>query len=127
MLRACCEVRRKGTTNPNLIALIRLLRKTSNQYKVGIWKAVAEYLSRTRSRRIAVNVSRINRYTREGDVVVVPGKVLGAGILDHPVTVAAFAFSRQAREKILMARGKCLSIEELIQMNPTGSNVKIIG
>lgn len=126
MLRACCEVMRR-TTNPNLRSLIRLLRKAANQYKAGVWRAIAEYLSRTRSRRIAVNISRINRYTKEGDVVVVPGKVLGAGILDHPVTVAAFAFSRQAREKILMAKGKCISIQELIQMNPTGSNVKIIG
>lgn len=127
MLRVCCKVRRRGTTNPNLMALLRLLRKVSNKHKARIWKDVAEYLSRTRSRRIAVNVSRINRYTREGDVVIVPGKVLGAGILDHPVTVAAFSFSKQAREKILMAKGKCISIQELIEMNPTGSNVKIIG
>lgn len=120
-------MRSRGTRNPNLVALLHLLRKTANKYKAGIWRTIANYLSRTRSRRIAVNVSRINRYTREGDTVVVPGKVLGAGILDHPVTVAALHFSKQAREKILMARGKCISIEELIQMNPRGSNVKIIG
>lgn len=120
-------MRKRGTTNPNLSALLRLLRKASNQYKVRIWDAVAEYLSKTRGRRIAVNISRINRYTSEGEVVIVPGKVLGAGVLDHPVTVAAFAFSKQAREKILMAGGKCLSIPELIESNPKGSNVKIIG
>lgn len=118
---------KRGITNPNLISLLRLLRKTSNQYKAGLWRAIAEYLSRSRSRRIAVNISRINRYTKEGDLVVVPGKVLGAGILDHPVTVAAFSFSKQAREKILVAGGKCISIQELIESNPTGSNVKIIG
>ncbi len=127
MLRVCCEVRKRGTTNPSLIALLRMLRKTSIQHKVRIWRAVAGYLSKTRSRRITVNVSRINRYTCEGDIVVVPGKVLGAGVLDHPVTVAALAFSKQAREKILTAGGKCISIQELIESNLTGSNVKIIG
>ncbi|MEM1550395.1 MAG: 50S ribosomal protein L18e [Candidatus Bathyarchaeia archaeon] len=120
-------MRRKKAINPNLSALLRLLKKASNEHKARIWRAVAEYLSGTRSRRIAVNISRINRFTREGDVVVVPGKVLGAGMLDHPVTVAASAFSKQAREKILMAGGKCLSIPELIELNPEGSNVKIIG
>lgn len=120
-------MRERGTTDPNIIALLRLLKKVSNQYKAMIWRTVAEYLSRTRSRRIAVNISRINRYTQEDDVVVVPGKVLGAGVLNHPVTVAALAFSKQAREKILMAKGKCLSIPELIELNPRGSNVKIIG
>jgi len=74
-----------------------------------------------------VNLSRINRHTSEGDVVVVPGKVLGAGLLRHPVTVAAFAFTRSARQKILEAGGKCLDIRELVELNPKGSGVKIIG
>jgi large subunit ribosomal protein L18e len=59
--------------------------------------------------------------------VVVPGKVLGAGRIDHPVHVAAFTFSEQARSKILRAKGKCLSILELMEKNPKGTNVKIIG
>lgn len=59
--------------------------------------------------------------------MVVPGKVLGAGKMDHPIHVAAFAFSDQARQKILKAKGKCLSILELAKKNPKGTNVKIIG
>jgi len=58
---------------------------------------------------------------------VVPGKVLGAGRIDHPVHVAAFSFSDQARFKILRAKGKCLSILELMEKNPKGTNVKILG
>jgi len=115
------------TTNPELIRLIRLLRKAARENKANIWRAVAEYLSKPRRIRRAVNVSRINRYTKEGDEVVVPGKVLGAGLITHPVKVAALAFSDQARQKIIKAKGKCLSIPELIKLNPKGSNVKIIG
>jgi large subunit ribosomal protein L18e len=59
--------------------------------------------------------------------VVVPGKVLAAGNFDHPVNVAAFAFSEQARSKILRAKGKCLSISDLMKKNPKGTGVKIIG
>jgi len=103
------------------------LRKKSREGEARIWRSVADRLSRSRRRRIAVNVSRLNRYTKEGETAVVPGKVLGAGKIDHPLHVAAFAFSEQARLKILKAKGKCLSILELVERNPKGTNVKIIG
>jgi len=88
---------------------------------------MADRLSPSRSRRVTVNVSRLNRYTKEGETVAVPGKVLGAGKIDHPIKVAAFAFSDQARSKILRAKGKCLSILDLMEKNPKGTNVKVIG
>ncbi|MBS7659272.1 MAG: 50S ribosomal protein L18e [Candidatus Bathyarchaeia archaeon] len=114
-------------TNPQLIELIKFLRKKSRENKAKIWRAIAEDLAKPRRRRIVVNISRLNRYTNENDVVVVPGKVLGAGEIDHPIMVAAFSFSKKAREKIERASGKCLTIMELVENNPKGSNVKIIG
>jgi len=119
--------RRTEITNPDLLRLIRFLRKKSRENEAAIWRRIAEMLSKPKRRRIAVNVSRINRYTKENDEVVVPGKVLGAGVINHPVKVAAFAFSDKARSKIIKAKGKCLTIPELAEMNPKGSNVKIIG
>ena len=94
---------------------------------MGIWRDVADHLSSSRRRRITVNVSHLNRCTQKSETVVVPGKVLAAGKIDHPVNVAAFAFSEQARAKILKAMGKCLSISDLMKKNPKGVNVKIIG
>ncbi|MCX8171893.1 MAG: 50S ribosomal protein L18e [Candidatus Bathyarchaeota archaeon] len=120
-------MRRVKATNPNLMRLLYILRKAARKNKAEVWRTAAEYLSKPRRRRVAVNLSRINRYTRDGDVVMVPGKVLGSGLITHSVTVAAFAFSNQARQKIVGAKGKCLSIPELIELNPKGSNVKIIG
>ncbi len=105
--------------------LIRL-RKAAREHNAPIWRRVFELLNLPRRRRIAVNVSKINRCTEEGDTVVVPGKVLGAGFLDHPVTVAAYAFSEKAKKKIEEANGRCLSILELLEENPKGSGVKII-
>ena len=114
-------------TNPELIKLIRSLRKKSRESEAEIWRYIADCLSRSKRRRVAVNVSRLNRYTKQGETVAVPGKVLGAGIVDHPINVAAFAFSDQARSKILRAKGKCLSILDLMKRNPKGTNVKVIG
>jgi len=74
-----------------------------------------------------VNLSRINRHTKEKEVVLVPGKVLGAGELNHQLTIAAVNFSAGAKSKITAAGGLCLSIEELMSKNPEGSGVRIIG
>ncbi len=120
-------MKRTGPTNIVLRKTIRLLYKASREHRAPIWRAIAEELEKPRRRRRVVNISRINRYTKEGDVVVVPGKVLGAGTLDHPVTVAAISFSKTALEKIKAVGGKAIHILDLVQMNPRGSNVKIIG
>ena len=106
--------------------LIRLLIKAARTNKAAIWRYVAELLAKPRRQSIRVNISKINRYTRDGEVVVVPGKVLGAGSLDHRVTVAAFAFSEKALAKIKESGGRVLTIEELLEENPRGSNVRII-
>lgn len=119
-------VKRTGPTNIVLRKMIRLLRKYAKENDAPIWRALAEALEKPARKRIAVNISRINRYTSEGDVVVVPGKVLGAGRIDHAVTVAALSFSEQAVKKIKEAGGRVLSILELAEENKKGSNIKII-
>ena len=117
---------RTKSTNVHLHALIRFLRKKAKENKAKIWETIATFLEKPRRQRVAVNISKINRYTKSGDIVVVPGKVLGAGNLDHKVSVAAFRFSESAKQKIVEAGGKVLTIEELVNMNPKGSYVKII-
>jgi large subunit ribosomal protein L18e len=114
-------------TNPELIGLIQELKKKSQEKQAEVWRYLAERLATSKRNRIAVNVSRLNRNTKEGDIVTVPGKVLGSGKANHPITVAAFAFSDQAQSKILQAKGNCLSIRDLMKMNPDGANVKVIG
>ena len=113
-------------TNPELLTVIRFLRKKARDSNAPIWRDVADRLSSSKRRRVAVNLSRLNRHTRAKETVVVPGKVLGAGKLDHPISVAAFSFSTQAKLKISKARGKCLSIFDLLDANPDGGNVKIM-
>lgn len=114
------------TTNPELINLIRLLKKESRANQAGIWLDIAEYLSKSRNQRVAVNLSTINRNTKRADTVVVPGKILGSGSISHSVTVASFGASEKAKSKLLDAKAKYLSISELLTKNPKGSRVRII-
>jgi large subunit ribosomal protein L18e len=120
-------VRKLRTTNPQLIELVSYLKRQSRLNKAAVWHDIAERLSKPRRNGVTVNLSRLNRYTQRSQTVVVPGKVLASGEIKHPITIAAFAFSAKARQKITTARGKCLSFPDLIKKNPTGSKVKIIG
>lgn len=115
-----------GPTDPNVRSLIVALEKKAKTEKANIWLDISERLKKPRRRRVAVNLSRINRCTKDGDVVVVPGKVLGSGFLDHKLCIAALSFSESAIEKTRSAGGECISIKELMKRNPKGSNVKII-
>jgi len=115
-----------GATDPNTRALIKMLRKTSIKHDVKIWKRVAELIARPARRRVVVNIGKIDRYTSDGDIVVVPGKVLGAGVLTHKVTVAALNASATARSIIVGAGGSLITIDELLDKMPKGSGVTII-
>ncbi len=119
-------MRRTGPTNVTVRKLIRELRKASNQNNVRIWDYVADLLEKPSRQRIVVNVSKINRYSSAGGYVVVPGKVLGAGTISKPVTVAALSFSQKALEKILGAGGVAISISDLVKLNPKGSGVRVV-
>ena len=114
-------------TNPELKELIRDLRKKTYEVKKGIWKRIAEELEKPHRKRRIVNLQRINKYTKEDEVVVVPGKVLANGELNHKLTIAAFSFSKQAIKKIEKVGGRAISIRELMDQKPKGDGVKIIG
>jgi large subunit ribosomal protein L18e len=120
-------MKKTRTTNPELKHVIHFLKKQSVENKVNIWVDLADRLSKPKRRRIAINLSRLNRHTQRNEMVAVPGKVLGTGEITHPITVAAFAFSEKARLKIARAKGKPLTFDDLIKKNPKGSKVKIIG
>jgi len=116
-----------GPTNPLLKGLIEDLKKISIEQKVALWNKIASDLERpTRKRRI-VNLSKINRFTKENETIVVPGKVLGSGILDHKVTISAYQFSDGAKEKLAQIGATIIPLNELIKESPKGKRIRIIG
>jgi large subunit ribosomal protein L18e len=112
-------------TNPRLTSLIGELQRTAREEEAGVWADVAGRLEKPRRTHAEVNLGRIERYAREDETVVVPGKVLGSGVLEKPVTVAAVDFSGTARTKIEQV-GATMDIEEIVAENPDGSGVRVI-
>lgn len=124
--RSVIQLKTKGRTDPNKIALIRILRGAAANNENRIWALMASEMSKANRRRIAVNLSRLNRVSSPGDILMIPGKVLGTGSLNHRLEIAAESFSKTAQKKIINAGGQCLTIEELVKRNPKGSQVRII-
>ena len=112
--------------NTELLDTIQFLKTKARENKAAIWTTVAEQLSRSRKNRAVLSLTHITRSTEQDAAVLVPGKVLGDGIIKHPITIGAFEFSREAEEKIKRAGGRCVTIKEFITLYPNGSNVKIM-
>lgn len=112
--------------NPELKNTIWVLKAASRKEGKAIWRALADALDKPRRRRVAVNLSQINRHTEAGNIVAIPGKVLAAGSIRHPVTVAAFSFSEAAKKKIANAEGRTMSLTELVEEGIEPSEVKIL-
>ena len=116
----------KRKSNPNLVTLIDVLLSESAKNDAAIWKDVAERLAKPRRLHAEVNVSKIEKYAKADEYVIVPGKVLGSCSVTKPVKVAALSFSETAKRKIVEAGGKCMRIDELLRENPKGSGVRIM-
>lgn len=108
--------------NNQLVELISHLSRDSKP----IWVRTAELLSRSRRRRVEVNVSKLDVYGEDGRFVLVPGKVLGSGDMSKKLIVAAFAFSESARKRIEASGGKAISIPELRESHPDGKGVLLL-
>ncbi|MFC6864959.1 MULTISPECIES: 50S ribosomal protein L18e [Haloarcula] len=112
-------------TNPRLSSLIADLKSAARSSGGAVWGDVAERLEKPRRTHAEVNLGRIERYAQEDETVVVPGKVLGSGVLQKDVTVAAVDFSGTAEKKIDQV-GEAVSLEQAIENNPEGSHVRVI-
>ncbi len=80
-------------TNEQLQELIINLKKQSKL-------KLANLLARPRRQRVEVNLDKLDKETKDGDLVIVPGKVLGKGSVGHKLTIAALSFSEEARKKL---------------------------
>ena len=112
-------------TNPRLSSLIAELKAVSRDSDANVWQDIADRLEKPRRTHAEVNLGRIERYAEEDETVVVPGKVLGSGVLEKEVTVAAVDFSSTAQKKIEQV-GDAVSLEQYVEQNPEGANVRVI-
>ena len=114
-------------TSQVVIRMARELRKASAKNDAPIWARLAEYALKPSRARRDINLKRIGQLTKEGDTVIFPGKVLGTGTVPHRISLCAFSISSSAAQKIAEKGGKLISHSDLIEQNPTGKGVVLLG
>lgn len=118
-------VKRTGPTNYQLQQLLAELDGKALQSN--FWRRIIKDLKKSSRQRRIVNLYKIDKFARNGETIVVPGKVLSVGEISKKIDIAAMFFSSGAIKKINAANGKALSIKELLEKNPQGKKVRILG
>ena len=90
------------------------------------WFKILQMISGPRRKYTSVNLKEIDSKTKEGDTIIVPGKVLAVGDVTKRVRVCALYFSESAEKKLKMKKGEVVTILEEIKNNPKMEGVKII-
>lgn len=90
------------------------------------WIGIAGILSGPRRNRICINLEEINKDSKAGETVAIPGKVLSGGEIDKKIKVVALSFSEKAKEKLLSAKCDVSYIIDEIKSNPSAKGIKII-
>jgi len=115
-----------GPTDPNVRVLIEELRRLANENDAPIWRRAADDIGKPRRKRVEVNVGEIDKHSKDKDIVLIPGKVLGSGLIRKEITVIALDFSDSASKKIEAAGGKAKFIADAINEHPQGNNIRVM-
>jgi large subunit ribosomal protein L18e len=110
----------KRKTNPEIVESILKAKKNTG------WLGVASILSSPRTNKVQVNLDRIDEESKEGDTIIVPGKVLGKGDVSKKIRVAALSFSSEAEKKLKEKKCEVVSIIDEIRVNPKAQGIKIL-
>lgn len=114
------EKKIKKKTDPRLVKLARKLKKND------AWLGIANILSYSRRNKITKNIEDIDKEVEDNITIVVPGKVLSKGVVSKKIKVVAFSFSREALRKLKDKNCEVLTIEEELNKNPQGKNIKVL-
>jgi len=107
--------------------MVKDLKQASKKNEAAIWSKLADLALKPSSTKCTVNLTRINKITKENDVLFVPGKVLGTGNMSHKITLSSFSMSTTAANKIIQSGGNIMVYSDMIKKFPTGKGVRIFG
>jgi len=112
--------------NQVVLHMIKDLKQASKKNEAPIWSRLAKLAIKPSARKI-VNLTRINKITKDNDVLFVPGKVLGTGNISHKIILSSFSISATAAKKIIQTGGTIMTYSDMIKKYPTGKDVMIFG
>ena len=90
------------------------------------WNEIAGVLSGPKKNRKNLNLYELDKLVGKEKKVLVTGKILSEGELNHKFKIVANSFSEKAREKLLKNGCDVSTILEEIKLNPSAEGIKII-
>ncbi|MEM2841998.1 MAG: 50S ribosomal protein L18e [Thermoproteota archaeon] len=118
--------RLRKVVDERLYRIAIMAEKAGRKNDSRFWLAVAQEIMKPRETRAEINLGQVSRLTSSGETVVIPGKLLGDGEIEHPVRISSISVSSSALKKLIKAGGEYISIEKLILENPKGKNLKLL-
>ena len=112
------RIRKK--TNPSLAEVIR------EAHNHEPWKGLAVILAGSTRKQSAVNLFEIDKVAKEGDTIVVPGKILSHGRLTKRIVICALSISEKAKEKLKENKSSFVLLIDEIKKNKKAEGVKLI-
>ena len=110
----------KKKLNPEVVETIFQAKKNKK------WLEVADILTRPRRLKTILNLDQIDKVSKEGDTIVVPGKVLGEGNVTKRFRLVALKFSDEAGKKLKEKKCEVVSLKEEITKNKEAKGIRIL-
>ena len=114
------EKQLKRKANPILVETIIAAKKNAN------WNDVASVLSGSKKNRLNLNLEDIDKESKDGETIIVPGKVLSQGELNKKLKIVALSFSEKAKEKLLKSKIETSIMLDEIKKNPEAKGIKVL-
>lgn len=116
------HIKKKANRKTNTILAETILAARKQKQ----WLKIAHILSGATRKYSSVNLNEINSQAKEGDTLLILGKVLSLGNLTKKLRISALSISHSANEKLKASKSKFVSILDEIKENPKMEGVKII-
>jgi large subunit ribosomal protein L18e len=116
------EKQLKKKNSPELVETVVQAKKTGEEF----WIKIAGTLCSSSRKRTRINLEKINREIKEGEKILVPGKILSNGNLEKKITIIALNYSKEAIEKIKKSKSEMKYIIEEIKENPKAQGLKLL-
>ena len=118
--RTKIDKRIKRKTNPEIVETLLAMKKIKE------WINIAKIISSSTRKYSSVNLDKIDKETKEGDTIVVPGKILGSGDVTKKLRIVALSFSEQAKNKLKAKKCEIVNLLEEVNKNPKAKGIKVI-
>lgn len=114
------KFRTRQKSNSELQETIRLALKNKS------WFKVSQILSNSTRNYSSVNLGQIDKVSKQGEIIVVIGKVLSQGNLTKKVRICSLGISAVAKEKLKDTKSEFVYLGNEIKSNPKAEGVRVI-